>query len=78
MDRYSLDGKPMSERHSTGMVATGAVGSLAATKSENASAFVDELWNTPVPSGEQRSYDGMLYLMCMLPCSGEFRIWGPK
>ena len=60
------------------MVATAAVGSLAATKGEDAKAFVDALWNTPVPSGEQRYYDGMLYLMSMMHCSGEFRIWGPK
>jgi oligosaccharide reducing-end xylanase len=78
VDRYSLDGKPMSERHSPGMVATGAVGGLAAPKGANANAFVDELWNTPVPSGEQRYYDGMLYLMSMMHCSGNFRIWGPK
>ena len=78
VDRYSLDGKPMSERHSTGMGATAAVGSLAARKSDTANAFVEELWNSPVPSGEQRYYDGMLYLMSMMHCSGEFRIWGPK
>jgi oligosaccharide reducing-end xylanase len=28
-DRYTLDGKPLSTRHSTGMVATAAAGSLA-------------------------------------------------
>jgi endo-1,4-beta-D-glucanase Y len=28
--------------------------------------------------GEQRYYDGMLYLMSMMHCSGEFWIWGPK
>jgi oligosaccharide reducing-end xylanase len=75
VDRYTLEGKPLSERHSPGMVATAAVGSLAATKGEDANAFVDELWKMPVPSGEQRYYDGMLYLMSMMHCSGEFRIW---
>jgi oligosaccharide reducing-end xylanase len=78
VDRYSLDGKPMSGRHSPGMVATAAVGSLAASNGKNAAAFVDGLWNEAVPSGEQRYYDGMLYLMSMMHCSGEFRIWGPK
>ena len=78
VDQYTLDGKPLSERHSPGMVATAAVGSLAATKSETANAFVDALWNAPVPSGEQRYYDGMLYLMSMMHCGGEFRIWGPR
>ncbi len=76
-DRYTLDGKPLSTRHSVGMVATTAVGSFAATKGDTAKAFVEELWNTPVPSGEQRYYDGMLYLMSMLHCSGNFRIITP-
>jgi oligosaccharide reducing-end xylanase len=77
-DQYSLDGKPLSARHSTGMVATGAVGSLAATNGPISKAFIGELWNTPVPTGEQRYYDGMLYLMSMLHCSGNFRVIGPK
>jgi oligosaccharide reducing-end xylanase len=75
VDRYTLDGKPLSERHSPGMVATSAVGGLA-NKGKDADAFADALWAMPVPSGEQRYYDGMLYLMSMMHCAGEFRIWG--
>jgi oligosaccharide reducing-end xylanase len=74
VDRYTLDGKPLSERHSVGMVATTAVGSLAATDSPTAKAFVEELWKTPTPSGEQRYYDGLLYLMSLMHCSGDFRV----
>ena len=77
-DRYTLDGKPLSTRHSTGMLATTAAGSLAAATGPISKAFVEELWNTPIPSGEQRYYDGMLYLMSMLHCSGSFRIIGPR
>ena len=40
--------------------------------------FVEALWNTPVPSGQWRYYDGMLYLLGLLHCSGEFRIWTPR
>jgi oligosaccharide reducing-end xylanase len=76
-DRYLLDGKPLSTQHSTGMLATTAVGGLAATSGPTSKAFVEELWNTPVPSGEQRYYDGLLYLMSMLHCSGNFRIIEP-
>jgi len=76
-DRYTLDGKPLSTRRSTGMLATAAAGSLAATTGPISKAFVEELWNTPIPSGEQRYYDGMLYLMSMLHCSGNFRIIEP-
>jgi oligosaccharide reducing-end xylanase len=73
-DQYTLDGKPLSTRHSTGMLATAAVGSLAATDGSLSKAFVEKLWNTPIPSGEQRYYDGMLYLMSLLHASGTFRI----
>ena len=74
-DRYTLDGKPLSTRHSVGMVATAAVGSFAATDGPISKAFVEELWNTAVPSGEQRYYDGLLYLMSIMHCSGNFRIY---
>lgn len=74
VNRYTLDGKPLSETHSPGMVATAAVGSLAASSGPTEKAFVDALWEMPVPEGEQRYYDGMLYLMSMMHCSGEFRI----
>ncbi len=73
-DRYSLDGQPLSTRHSSGMVATTAVGSLAAPDSPAAHAFLDALWSMPIPSGEQRYYDGMLYLMSLMHASGNFRI----
>ena len=76
--RYTLDGKPLSTRHSAGMVATTTVGGLAATPGAPEKAFVDELWRMPIPIGEQRYYDGMLYLMSMLHCSGNFRIWIPQ
>jgi oligosaccharide reducing-end xylanase len=51
------------------------VASQAATNGKISKAFVEALWNAPVPSGEQRYYDGMLYLMSILHCSGNFRIY---
>jgi oligosaccharide reducing-end xylanase len=77
-DQYTLDGKPLSTRHSVGMVATTTVGGLAATAGPDEKAFVEELWRTPIPVGDQRYFDGMLYLMSMLHCSGNFRILMPK
>jgi oligosaccharide reducing-end xylanase len=56
------------------MVATTAAGSLAATPGPISKAFAEQLWNIPIPSGEQRYYDGMLYLMNLMHCSGNFRI----
>lgn len=74
VDRYTLDGKPLSIRHSTGMLAATTVAGLAATPGANEKAFVNELWNTPIPNGEQRYFDGMLYLMSFLHASGNFRM----
>jgi oligosaccharide reducing-end xylanase len=31
-----------------------------------------------MPAGEQRYFDGMLYLMSMMHLAGEFRIIGPS
>jgi len=73
-NRFTLDGKPLTAAHSTGLATTAAVGSLAAPDGPTAKAFVDALWNTPVPSGELRYYDGLLYLMSMMHASGNFRI----
>jgi oligosaccharide reducing-end xylanase len=74
VDRYTLEGKPLSVRHSTGMLAASTVAGLAATPGPNEKAFVEELWNTPIPNGEQRYFDGMLYLMSLLHASGNFRM----
>ncbi len=76
-DRYTLDGEPLSKRHSPGMLAAAAVGGLAATPGEVSKAFLQELWDMPVPAGEQRYFDGMLYLMSMMHLGGEFRIIEP-
>ncbi len=75
--RFSLEGKVLGSEHVTGLVAMNAVASLAATE-PRARKFVVELWKTPVPSGEHRYYDGMLYLLALLHCSGEFKIWPPR
>jgi oligosaccharide reducing-end xylanase len=75
-DLYTLDGKSVLARHSPGLAATNAVASLASTDPKSKD-FVQALWDTPIPSGQLRYYDGMLYLLSFLHCSGEFRIWKP-
>jgi oligosaccharide reducing-end xylanase len=82
---YSLDGKPQGstpgltkEGHPEGLVGTNAVAGLAATDRARARLFAEALWNTPIPSGQSRYYDGMLYLMSLMHVSGEFRIIMPK
>jgi oligosaccharide reducing-end xylanase len=76
-NQYTLDGKRLSSDHSPGLVAMNAVAVLASTRPAD-KKFVDQLWHTPVPEGQYRYYDGLLYLLGLLHCSGEFRVWPPR
>jgi oligosaccharide reducing-end xylanase len=71
---FTLEGKQLEERHAQGLVAVNAVASLAATHPRS-KTYVEELWNMPTPDGLERYYEGLLYMMSLLHCSGEFRIW---
>ena len=82
---YTLDGKDLGatpglthENHPAGLAGTNAVAGLAATDRARASQFTEALWSMPTPSGQNRYYDGMLYLMSLMHLSGEFRIWTPQ
>ncbi len=82
---FSLDGKDLGatpglthEDHPAGLAGTNAVAGLAATDRARARRFTEALWKTPIPSGQNRYYDGMLYLMSLMHLGGEFRIWQPQ
>lgn len=75
---YTLDGQPVGKSRGGGLIATNAVASLAATH-PIAKDFVEALWNQPVPdSFGGRYYSGLLHMMGLLHCSGQFRIYTPK
>lgn len=75
-NQYTLDGTELSNDHSPGLAAMNAVACLASTNS-NRIDFVQELWNTSIPSNPERYYDGMLYMLAMLHLSGNFKIYSP-
>lgn len=74
---YSLDGRNLGGKQATGLVAMNATASLAADHSRRYE-FIKALWERAVPSGHDRYYDGMLYMMALLHCSGEFKAWLPE
>ncbi len=75
---YELDGQVVNTAHGQGLVATNAVASLAATH-DIAKDFVEALWQQPVPdSFGARYYHGLLHLMSLLHCSGQFKIYEPS
>jgi oligosaccharide reducing-end xylanase len=71
---YTLDGKKLSDDHSAGLVAMNAVACLAST-GEHRKEFVQEFWETPIPHGTYRYYDGLLYMLATLQVSGNFRVY---
>ncbi len=74
-EKMSLDAQRIiSDRHVIGLTATNAAASLAATNPREKD-FVEALWNSPIPDGQDRYYSGCLYLMNFMHCAGKFRIW---
>ena len=73
---FTLEGKKLSDDHSPGLVAMNAVACLAAT-GEQRKEFLREFWDTPIPHGFYRYYDGLLYMLGLLQVSGNFRIYDP-
>jgi len=76
-NQFALDGTPLSSDHSTGLVSMAAVAALAADR-ETGEPFVEALWDTQIPSGQWRYYDGMLFMLGMLHVSGNFKIYSPN
>jgi len=60
--------------HAEGLVAMNSTSAISATASGRLD-FVKDLWNTNVPSGQARYYDGLLYLLGLLYDSGSFQMW---
>ena len=74
-NQWTLDGsKEYSSDHSPGLVAMNATAGLAAS-TQKAWAFVEDFWNISPTTGKYRYYDGCLYMMGLLHCSGKFRVY---
>jgi endo-1,4-beta-D-glucanase Y len=73
-NQYTLDGTSLSTDRSPGLIACNAVGALA-SDSADAWGFIEQLYNTNIPTGQYRYYDGLLYFMSMLHVAGEFKAY---
>lgn len=71
---FTLDGKPLTQSRSSGLIASNAVMALS-TPWPRTEKFVDALWELEPPSGKWRYYSGLLQYMAMLHVSGRFQAW---
>lgn len=76
---WNVDGTGGNGHHSPGLVAMNAVATLATTEAskEKSREMVEELWNTQLPRGKYRYYDGLLYTFALLHLSGQYKIHAP-
>ncbi|MCX6131129.1 MAG: glycosyl hydrolase family 8, partial [Proteobacteria bacterium] len=74
---HSVDGKPLNDYRMEAHVAMNAVGAKAVDPALG-KTFIKDLWDIQGPTGQYRYYNGMLYLLGLLHCSGEFKIYNPK
>lgn len=82
--QYEIDGTPVGgpALHPVGLQATttqGLLGIMREDLDENTKAialkWLEELWNTPLRTGDRRYYDNCLYFFAYLALSGNYRIW---
>jgi len=73
-EQYTLDGTVEDPDHQSGLVALNATLGFSLPKSD-ATPFVQEMWDLPIPSGNLRYYNGSLYLLSLLHVSGKFQLW---
>ncbi len=71
---YTVDGRPLNDEPSTGLMACNAVAALLVDR-PLATRFVDDLWALEPPGGRYRYYDGLLQFMALLHVTGRFRAW---
>lgn len=75
-NQFTLDGKPLSPSESIGLIAMAAVAGQAADPAL-ARPFVQKLWDAPLPEGQWRYYNGMLYFLGLLQAGGRFQVFEP-
>jgi oligosaccharide reducing-end xylanase len=73
-NQYTLAGTKLDSEHTPGLVAVNATLGFG-LRPECSRCFVQPLWDMAVPSGANRYYSGLLYLLALLHASGTFQFW---
>jgi oligosaccharide reducing-end xylanase len=75
-NEFTLDGKPLTDAHSAGLIAMAAAAGLVSDP-EVAKPFVEQLWKSEIPTGQWRYYSGLVYFLGLLEVSGNFHVYNP-
>ena len=58
-----------------GLISVNGALAVAAPSNAHRTAFVQAVWDQPIPDGDFRYYDGLLYMMSMLVLSGRMQVY---
>ena len=72
-----MTGNAIGSDHSPGLVAMNAVGARVCNQWNMILRYANEFWDLPMPTGEYRYYNGCLYMLAMLYCTGNYNVIGP-
>jgi oligosaccharide reducing-end xylanase len=71
---FTLDGAVLDPLPENALVAANGAAAAIARRSER-QAFIQAVWDMPVPSGPARYYAGMLHLVSLLVLGGRFQVY---
>ena len=65
---------PIETNRAQALISVNGALAVAAPSNPNRTAFVQAVWDQPIPSGNNRYYEGLLYLMSMLILNGQMLV----
>jgi oligosaccharide reducing-end xylanase len=74
---FTLNGIVTNTGHDPALVATNGISAAIATTATpitQRAAFVDAVWNMPIPTGMNRYFQGLLYLVSLLVLGGHMQV----
>jgi oligosaccharide reducing-end xylanase len=72
---FTLDGTPVLTTHDPALVsANGISAAIATIPATQKAPFVDEVWNLPIPTGANRYFGGLLYMVALLVMGGHMQV----
>ena len=72
---FSLDGTMvLNTQHDPALEAANGVSAAIATNTTQSAPFVDVVWSMPIPSGANRYFSGLLYLVSLLVLGGQMQV----
>jgi len=72
---FETDGTPVDTGRAQALVSVNGALAVAARSNPHRKAFVQEVWDQATPSGDNRYYEGLLYLVSMLILSGQLQVY---